>query len=578
MNAKAFFEIIDKSDKNPYRLFIPNVQKIFSSEEFWQLLEKSVPDISRHITLIYAYLQLHRFNIGNPGKKSRKDNLIRKDNRELTLGTLHPSALEKEGINPELFGRKTNMTGIYESLINSTFRMNDSQAFQIDDFLYEERPHIKISKKGLRKYIFEKLSISDEIARQRKALEIHEIKKLLIKEEIFTDEEYDILEKTKEEFYRLLQVKEQIVDGSNFKTIKLSEFDEIIEKFHKDFSSMLIDLRDGKKREFVNDMLSLTEKARASQDMEKLNLLFDITDRINIEKKLYMYLAQKCERIYEISLGTFCRRILPFLVQQESLSRAEIRMFILMNVNLRFFNQHITQYNTLIRSFISIPLYSRDVREVIIERNRTEVGVRDVEKVFKKHIQVMRSLNEMFRSYDKETKFEERRGNKFVRYSEEVLVQNKPNKKVPEGHEENELVSYFYEQGLDSRDSSKLLLRGDEKKATIKIFDNKNTRALRKKKKKVKPEVNVQLNQTVEDPIRNRSTLQREYRDKELKDFLDKSGLPPEDKTLIEMLMDKYTQEEIARRFRISQQAVSKRIIVIQKKLGLERTLKILSD
>ena len=64
------------------------------------------------------------------GIKSRKDNLVRKDKRELTLTTLHPFALEKEGINPELFGGKTNPIKIYESLINSTFRMNDSQAFQ----------------------------------------------------------------------------------------------------------------------------------------------------------------------------------------------------------------------------------------------------------------------------------------------------------------------------------------------------------------------------------------------------------------------------------------------------------------
>ena len=233
-------------------------------------------------------------------------------------------------------------------------------------------------------------------------------------------------------------------------------------------------------------MLSLIKKAKASHDLEKLNLLFDITDRINIEKKLYMYLAQKCERIYEISLGMFCRRILPLLIQQESLLRAEIRMFILMNVNLHFFNHHITQYNTLIRSFIHIPLYERAVREVIIERNRTEVGVSVVEKAFKKHIQVMRSLNEMFRSYDKETKFEERRANKFVQYSDQELVQNKANKKVVERHDENELTSYFYEQGLDYSDSLKLQIRRDEKKASIKIIDNKNTRSIRVKIKKEK--------------------------------------------------------------------------------------------
>ena len=89
--------------------------------------------------------------------------------------------------------------------------------FKIDDFLYEEKPHMKISKQGLRKYIVNKLNISNGIARERKAKNIDEIKKLLIDEEIFTDEEYGILEKTKEEFYRLLQVKENIVDGSNFK-------------------------------------------------------------------------------------------------------------------------------------------------------------------------------------------------------------------------------------------------------------------------------------------------------------------------------------------------------------------------
>ena len=80
------------------------------------------------------------------------------------------------------------------------------------------------------------------------------------------------------------------------------------------------------------------------------------------------------------------------------------------------------------------------------------------------------------------------------------------------------------------------------------------------------------------DPVKNRSALPKEYRSLELQDFLDKSRLTSKEKKISTMLMNKYFQKEIAEKLGISQQAVAKNIIAIKQKLGLERTLKILSD
>ena len=89
--------------------------------------------------------------------------------------------------------------------------------------------------------------------------------------------------------------------------------------------------------------------------MEKrVEIISDFFDKVVDDKAIFLHLSRRLEKIYDLLLGRFCRILLPRLVAQYSLTREEIRLFILMNVPLRYLNYHKTT-EKLIQHFYSYP-------------------------------------------------------------------------------------------------------------------------------------------------------------------------------------------------------------------------------
>lgn len=612
MNAVDYFNKISEREKNlevkHTRYYIPKEYFIFDSTLFVELLEKHTRGglTENEKKFLYAILRLHYFNVGKLDNSDRADNLTKRTKRGLNIGSLRPGALMKTGIDPNYFSGEDDPLKIFDRLLKDKNREIDSQKFSIDDVLYEDRPHIDISKQGWRRYTLDKLNKTNDIARTKKLKNIDEIKKQLIDKEIFKDEEYKTLVKIKKELYQLLKITKGIfnrdkVDTSNIST---SELDRIIEALYQTFLLMMKGLRKGMKKEFVNAMLSAIKEAKKSDVLKKINLLFDVTDRINLEKELYTVLAQGCEREYDISLGKFCRRILPLLIEQENLSRGEIRFFILINLSLRIFNRHLAQKELMISNFIQIPKFEEALFRVIINRNRKKNNISEVEKMFKSYLSIMKSIVELLRSYDTDKKYRLRGKAKFIEYHDDDPDGTKTKSKSPETVDEtqieadslNEAISKevqppkgksdvendYTSESIDSDDvdSSEDRPEGEE---NLDFVDGDVSEGQSEDEEDILSSENINnwdraskqipIIQNQSDPIKAREKLRRQFRGVEMRDYLDSVKFNEEEKKFFNYLLEGLSQAEIAKELDITQQAVGKRIQRIKRKLGFKRSL-----
>ena len=102
-------------------------------------------------------------------------------------------------------------------------------------------------------------------------------------------------------------------------------------------------------------------------------------------------------------LGRFCRILLPILKNQYSLTREETRLFVLMNVPLRYLNYH-RSTEKLIQQFCTYPNILNKVFLILIFRVRTKQDLKDFDKLFTAYLKTYQILITLVRDYDRERK------------------------------------------------------------------------------------------------------------------------------------------------------------------------------
>ncbi len=171
------------------------------------------------------------------------------------------------------------------------------------------------------------------------------------------------------------------------KKIKLNssvefELSKLKEDLDNAMEEALSHSREGKRKTFLQNLASISKNYTSQSIDEKVESLTKVFDQVIDEDALYQHLTRRLEKFYNLILGKFYRIILPELIKQEALTRIELRLYILMNLPLKFFNYHPTD-EKIISQFLGYNSnIQSEVFKTLILRNRVQNNLEELVPCF----------------------------------------------------------------------------------------------------------------------------------------------------------------------------------------------------
>lgn len=552
---------IQTADKhsNPIKLrtYLMKEKYLIESGILFQEINRVYPLNQSIKSLILLLIQFHRFNIGVFKYESRGDNPLQKNKRKLIPDSLNPVNLEKLGVDPNYFGGETYTWENIDNLFKKFNSIEDGRTI-IDDVLYKRKTSFNISKDRYRKYLIKTLNLTYDIALERSAKSFSHIKSRLIGRDFLRDQELVIYNDIKQEFLDYFGIQDQIYDIDDERIIicNVEFLTSIKDKLESAIENSLERTRTGPLRNYFDTLSKHLQNFSSKKNIEQVQTLIRIFDLITDEKELYLYLSRLAEKFYNQILGKFCRVFLSELIIRECLSRPEVRLFVLLNIPLKFFNYH-SMREGIFQDFTKVSNVMDKLFEYIIFRQRDHRELKEFETSFFSYLNSYKIIVTILRDYDKEKKQKSR--------SREVSI------------EEIENIDSQYNNIIGTSGSTAL---SDEKES---VDDNDEDDDSTELEQEHNNDINIleppetydedktivhSRNRKVADPFKKEHRI----REIEVDDIIYFKITDETDRKIIHLLMEGETEEYIGKQLKppISKQAVSRRISKIKDKFEPE--------
>ena len=537
----------------PIRFFKGIPKNIVESGLLYKKLEQIIPEINNHQSLFTSLLQLYRFSVGSFEGEQRKDNPLGKYESALTSKSFNPQNLKQIGIYEDYFGGEIFTEDNIEELFK-IFRLAPNNKLLIDDVLYEDSSIFNISNKGYLRYVSKKLNLSVELWQGDRLNSYKEIKSKLIEKSIWTEKEKARLEGIKDKFISLFNITENIYTINKDKINSSIELELLNLKKNLDnaLEEALKHSREGKRKAILQNFVFLLGNYDNRSIEGKVDSLNNVFDLVIDDKIIFKYLIRRLEKFNNLLLGRFYRIILPELKIQENLSRIELRLYILMNLPLNFFNYHPTDEKIILQFLAYNPNIQSRFFKTLILRERGQNDLDELVKLFYSYLKTYQVLIPLYRDYDDERKYEARHKTISIEHIDNNSTKNlKGYNRDKMGDESQNDDDIDDEESLDTEYD--------------KNEEEENTSDARSKRNAKKPELTVKpKNKRFRDQYYRENSI----RIVEVNDFLDVAGLDSIENQIIILASEGLNYEQIGTELenKVTKQAIHKKFIKLRKK------------
>jgi hypothetical protein len=365
-------------DSGKLRLFIPDWEKILSSESFLDPFLKSYGIGQVYKPAIACYLEYYRatnFDFhGNPLRASLKNIRTFKINsmeyKKLLWDLLDKGKKSKKNLKLEDLSLKIefpilDVTGhsVHELFLKAAYNeIAEPEQTPLGQTSYGKQyfkkiiryyininnePHLKGKKDQTRLYYSMK--------------EIEGLKEYLSEDSIFKELRStnfnDILIKVKKLLSRYKQKDGQSEDSTqndvNSQGVTKEELDRIVKETLESLNEFLAGKKSKDKKDEIQKWISLIQHYYSQPEPVNLTVLVYINDKFSSKQGLIENINLQIEMLYRRCYREWAKKIFHELIMNENLTKSEKRLFILMHIGTPYLNYRIPIFDSLLLKYLN---------------------------------------------------------------------------------------------------------------------------------------------------------------------------------------------------------------------------------